>query len=185
MSHCILGLTFKPSAPMLDFFFSLKYSFSMRTAVITVHGSRGMLESAQRRCLPHRWKRSLLPAPSWCLLLTATPAVSSGVVTSTVTEAVASTADPAVIRYLSFVQSTVLIKIKGLFHCTGSPSNYAPAISCGSLQVFQAALCWVSPRWQHLHLWGGPNPWWPLNRHSMEGGTQEPQHWSLWLTLDC
>lgn len=132
---------FQTLCSQAGFFFSLKYNFSMRTAVITVHGSRGVLESAQRRCLPHRWKRFLLPAPSWCLLPTATPAVSSGVVTSTVTEAVASTADPAVIRYLAFVQSTVLIKIKGLFHCSGSPSNYAPAISCGSLQVFQAALC--------------------------------------------
>lgn len=135
--------------------------------------------------LPHRQKRSLLPAPSWCLLPTATPAVSSGVVTSMVTEAVASTAGPAVIRYLAFVQSTVLIKIKGLFHCSGSPSNYAPAISCGSLQVFQAVLCWVSPRWQHLHLWAVLSPCWPLNKHSTGANTQEPKHWGLWLTLAC
>lgn len=165
--------------------FYLKCSFSMGTAVITVHGSGGTLESAQRRCLPHRQKKSLLPSPSWCLLpgTDTTGAVSSGVITSTVTEAVASTAGPAVIRYLASVQRAVLIKIKGLFHCSGSPSNYASAISCGSLQVFQAVLCWVSPRWQHLHLWGGPSPWWPFNRHSVGGGTQGPQHWGLWLTL--
>lgn len=77
--------------------------------------------------VPPPWRRHHIPQE-----------LSARVVPSTVTGA-----GPAAIRCLAFVQRTALVKIKGLFHYSGSPSNYAPVISCGSLRAIQAALGWV------------------------------------------
>ena len=147
VSRCTLGLTSSPSAPKPGGLFSLKRSFSLGTAVIVVRGSGGMVGSNQgdARPLGRRDLRQLLHpgAPSLGPALHPAGAESDGVVTSTVTGAVASTACPAAVRCLAFVQRAALIKIKGLFHYCGSPSNYAPAISCGSLQALQAALDWA------------------------------------------
>lgn len=90
------------------------------------------------------WHPEVLgPAGSTPVLHTATGAELAWLVTSAVTGAVASAAGPAVVRCLACVQRAALIKIKGLFHYGGSPSNYAPAISCGSLQAIQGALGWA------------------------------------------
>ena len=82
-------------------------------------------------------------APSTGLAPHPAGAESDGAVTSTVTGAVTSTAIPATVGCLAFVQRAVLVKIKGLFRYSGSPSNYARAISCGSLQATQAVLGWA------------------------------------------
>lgn len=126
--------------------------------------------------VPPPWRRHHIPQE-----------LSARVVPSTVTGA-----GPATIRCLAFVQRTALVKIKGLFHYSGSPSNYAPVISCGSLQAIQAALGWADvalspgePWWQQPCPWGGPDPRWPLNGHSVGGGTLGPQHWGLGLALGC
>lgn len=90
------------------------------------------------------WHPQVLgPAGSTPIPHTATGAEPAWLVTSAATGAVASAAGHAAVRCLAFVQKAALIKIKGLFHYGGSPSSYAPAISCGSLQAIQAALGWA------------------------------------------
>lgn len=157
MSCCTPELTSSPSTPKLDGLLSLKHSLFLGTAVIVVFSSGGTVGSAQGDVRPvgRRDPCWLLHpgSPSLVLAQHPTGTKSVGVVTSTVTGAVASTAGPAVVRCLAIVQKATLVKIKGLFHYSGSPSNYLQTTSCGSLQVIQAVQSWSDIALQPREPW--------------------------------
>lgn len=167
LSHCTLGLASSPSTHNLDDLFSLKHSFSLGTAVTVVHGCRGTLGSAQGEAHPvgRRDPRRLLHpgAPSLELAPRSPGAEFAEVVSSTAAGAVGCKGGRAAVECLAFVQRAVLIKIKGLFLYSGSPSNYVQLFhvacyrrvkQCRSALMLLCSL--TSPGWWWPYCWGGP-----------------------------